>query len=356
MDPSLSHDEPIRLQALRNLKQVHTPLEERFERITRLAKRLLRTSISAISLVESDFQWFKSIQGLNVSETSRAVSFCGHTILGNESMVIPDARIDPRFAENPLVTGSPNIVFYAGHPIRSQEGSNIATLCVIDHAPRELDSEELQVLQDLAALAEVELNMSMHSAAQHELMTELDTVSRRAKVDELTRIWNRSAICELLEIAHSRALQRSRGFGLLIADIDHFKTINDTYGHCAGDEILRQCAKRMLGAVRDIDDIGRYGGEEFMIVLGRCENADVGAGIAERIRTSISEQPFETDFGTIKATISIGFAYADPGQNVSQECHVRSADRALYKAKDAGRNRIETCAPRETDYPWSEAA
>ncbi len=342
IEPRLSPDEPRRLQALRETAMVHTPLEERFERITRLAQRLLNTPISAISLVESDFQWFKSIQGLNITETSRAISFCGHAILDNDTMVVPDARKDPRFCKNPLVTHDPNIVFYAGHPIRGGDGSNIATLCVIDRKPRELDQDELLVLRDLAAIAEMELNMSMQDTAQRELLNEIDALSRRAKVDPLCRIWNREAIEEILESQHRRAVQKDRGLGLIMADIDFFKRINDTHGHSAGDEILGQGAKRMLGAIRESDELGRFGGEEFLIVLGRCENAHTGTKIAERVRQSFAERPFETEFGDIDATLCLGFAYTESTPHMSLKDLLREADEALYRAKAGGRNRVET--------------
>ncbi len=356
IEPRLSPDEPRRLHALRETGMVHTPLEERFERITRLAQRLLGAPISAISLVESDYQWFKSIQGLDLTETSRAISFCGHAILGNDTMVIPDARTDPRFCDNPLVTDDPKIVFYAGHPIRGGDGSNIATLCVIDRKPRELGHDELMVLKDLAWLAEQELSVSMQSTAQRELLREIDSLSRRAKIDPLCRIWNREAIDELLEIFHSSAIQKGRGIGVILADIDRFKLVNDTFGHGAGDEVLRLAAKRMLGAIRESDELGRHGGEEFLIVLGRCESIAMGARIAERIRRSASEYPFQTEFESMNTSLSLGFAFAESASDVSLKNLLREADEAMYRAKAGGRNRVETSVLPAQGTQWRHAA
>ena len=107
IEPPLSPDEPFRLNSLRQLDLLDTPLEERFERITRLGRRLFQTPICAVSLIDADRQWFKSIQGLDAAQTSRDVSFCGHTILQHEILLVQDARLDPRFAKNPLVTGAP---------------------------------------------------------------------------------------------------------------------------------------------------------------------------------------------------------------------------------------------------------
>lgn len=341
IEPPLSPDEPLRLQSLRATNQLDTPLEHRFERITRLAQRLLQAPIAAISLVDSDRQWFKSIQGLNVSETSRAISFCGHTILQDVAMVVPDARQDTRFSDNPLVSGAPQIVFYAGCPIRASDGTNIAALCIIDHQPRAMTHEDLQILRDLASLAEAELAAGMQTAAQQELMEELDATKRQAQVDPLTRIWNRASIFELLHAEASRAKRAGGGVGVIMADIDHFKRINDTRGHPAGDEVLRQAAKRMLGAVREVDALGRYGGEEFMVVLGACDNLDGGATVAERIRERMAEGPFVTEFGEISVTLSLGLSFSADGSALDEQMLVRAADEALYRAKHGGRNRVE---------------
>ncbi len=159
--PLKPHDEAERLESLRKLSILDTPAEERYDRITRIAKKSLKTSIAIVSLVDSDRQWFKSVQGLHAVETSRNISFCGHAILDEGAFVIPDAKKDPRFADNPLVTGFPAIRMYAGQPIHSPDGKRVGTLCVIDPVPRELDSDDLSLLEDLAILVENELRTEM---------------------------------------------------------------------------------------------------------------------------------------------------------------------------------------------------
>ncbi len=341
IEPSLSPDEPKRLEALKQTRLVGSPLDERFERITRLAQRLLHTPIAAISLLAADRQWFKSIQGLCVTQTSRAVSFCGHTILQDDVMVVPDAKKDERFADNPLVIGDPNIAFYAGAPIRSADGSNIASLCVIDREPREFSYDDAQILRDLAMLAEQEFKAAMEEAAQRELMDEVDSVRRESQVDGLTRVWNRKSIFSLLSSELSRAERAKRGLGVIMSDIDHFKKINDTYGHAAGDEVLRQAAKRMLGAIREGDALGRYGGEEFMLVLTECHGLEGAKVVAERIRERFVEGPFITAFGEIPVTVSLGLVYCEPVAGVDEQAMTQKADALLYQAKRNGRNRVE---------------
>lgn len=155
--PEIPACEPGRIKALNKLCILDTPPEERFDRLTRVAKRYFQVPIALISLVDSDRQWFKSRQGLDASETPRDISFCGHAILDDKVLYIPNALEDDRFADNPLVTGPPDIRFYAGAPLHASTGERIGTLCIIDDKPRELTSEQFEVLRDLADAIETEL-------------------------------------------------------------------------------------------------------------------------------------------------------------------------------------------------------
>ncbi len=152
-------DEEMRLAALARLHLLDTPSEERFDRITRSAVHGLQVPIALISLVDANRQWFKSCQGLSSRETPRSISFCAHTILRNDLLVVPDTYLDPRFVDNPLVTGEPFIRFYAGHPLVAPDGSNVGTLCIIDRHPRTMSAADLQILRDLAAWAQIELSI-----------------------------------------------------------------------------------------------------------------------------------------------------------------------------------------------------
>jgi PAS domain S-box-containing protein len=156
--PAIPEHEVERLQALRASALLDTPPEERFDRLTRLAKRIFGTRIALVSLVDTDRQWFKSRQGLEVPETSRTLSFCGHAILGPEILEVRDASKDSRFSDNPLVTGEPRIRFYAGAPVRSADGYPLGTLCIIDDRPRTLTEDERLSLRELADCVEDELS------------------------------------------------------------------------------------------------------------------------------------------------------------------------------------------------------
>ncbi|MBV9576103.1 MAG: GAF domain-containing protein [Gammaproteobacteria bacterium] len=150
-------NENERVNALLKSNLLDTAREERFDRITRIAAATFNVPMASITLVDQKRQWFKSVVGLSMEETPRDQAFCAHAILRPDILQVPDAILDPRFAEHPFVTGGPRIRFYAGCPIKNTEGYNLGTLCIIDTRPRELNEKDLQVLKDLAVLVEEEI-------------------------------------------------------------------------------------------------------------------------------------------------------------------------------------------------------
>lgn len=167
VEAPFSNNEPARLKALHRYNILDTLPEETYDRITRLASRLLDAPVALISLVDSDRQWFKSAQGLEVQETPRSMAFCAHAILGDEVMIVSNASNDPRFQNNPLVTGDPNIRFYAGAPLKTHDGHHIGTLCVMDRQERVRFSEDdTALLADLAHIVmdELELRITTRKA------------------------------------------------------------------------------------------------------------------------------------------------------------------------------------------------
>ncbi len=150
-------DEAQRLAALRALLILDTPPEERFDKVVAFAQAEFDVPVALISLVDSERQWFKANAGLPVCQTARDISFCGHAILQSDIMVVPDALVDPRFADNPLVTGEEKVRFYAGAPLIAPSGHALGTLCLIDHRPRQLDAVELSILATLRDLVVQEL-------------------------------------------------------------------------------------------------------------------------------------------------------------------------------------------------------
>ena len=342
--PSLPENEAQRMASLQELDVLFTPGEERFDRITRIASQVLGTPIALVTLVASDTVWFKSAQGpgvalgVNIAETTREVSFCGHAIHADETFIVGDMEKDERFVDNPLVTGDPSIRFYAGHPLHCIDGNRVGVLCVMDAAPRTLTAAQLLTLQDLAAIAESELQRGQLNDSQRDLIREMDELKLRASVDSLTRLWNRSAIMELLSAEVERA---KRGIPMCVAmiDVDHFKKVNDTYGHQTGDAALVEVAARVRRALREYDSVGRYGGEEFIAVLSNA-SLESAIKLCERIRLSIEDASIATPMGMIHVTVSMGLA-PSLVSTVSNEGLIAAADAALYRAKANGRNRLE---------------
>ncbi len=148
----IPENEDERLRALHDLMLLDTPPEERFDRVVRFVAEQLDMPIALVSLVDEHRQWFKSRVGLESAQTERDISFCGHAILKPEIFVIEDASQDPRFADNPLVTGEPHVRFYAGAPLSAPGGQHIGTLCVLDTVPRKLGAVELAILDSLRTL------------------------------------------------------------------------------------------------------------------------------------------------------------------------------------------------------------
>lgn len=146
-----------RLAALREILILDTPPEQRFDKIAEFAAQEFDVPIALISLIDENRQWFKAKVGIDVCETTRDISFCGHAILQPELFIIPDARADERFADNPLVTNPPHVVFYAGAPLKLASGFTIGTLCLIDHKPHTLDATEMAILTSLRDLLLEEL-------------------------------------------------------------------------------------------------------------------------------------------------------------------------------------------------------
>ena len=168
IEPANPPNEARRLRALLALRILDTPPEERFDRITRMAAQLFDVPMSAISMIDANRQWFKSRHGLGVSETSRSASFCGHAILEPGVFHVADASQDERFVDNPLVTGDPNIRFYAGVPLHASGGEAVGTLCLLDTQPREFSDTDRALLDELARWAQDALAVTARAADPYE--------------------------------------------------------------------------------------------------------------------------------------------------------------------------------------------
>ncbi len=179
-----------------------------------------------------------------------------------------------------------------------------------------------------------------------ELTASREAYREQAAHDALTGVLSRRAILETLERELSRARRSRTSVAVALCDVDHFKLVNDRYGHQAGDSVLVEIARRMTSALRDSDVVGRVGGEEFLAVLPGADRT-TGLAVAERIRAAVSALPVDLPSGSLPVTVSIGVA-AKPGEPVTADLLVSAADRALYLAKDEGRDRVRCLEPAPT--------
>jgi diguanylate cyclase (GGDEF)-like protein len=173
---------------------------------------------------------------------------------------------------------------------------------------------------------------------QDRLFSLRDELLVQATHDSLTGLWNRKAALDALARELARGAREERPLGLLLADLDHFKHINDTYGHLAGDCVLQTVAARLKATMRNYDTVGRYGGEEFLIISPGCDQATL-LRRAEDLRAAVAGAPVEIPDGNISVSLSLGAAVALGA--LSQNQILKTADEALYRAKNAGRNRVE---------------
>ncbi|MFT7130732.1 MAG: diguanylate cyclase (GGDEF)-like protein [Gammaproteobacteria bacterium] len=321
-EPSIPQDEESRLKTLRSLNILDTLSEERFDRLTRMAKRLFNVPIALVSLVDENRQWFKSCIGLCASETPRDISFCGHAILGNDIFIVPDATADERFADNPLVLNEPYIRFYAGCPLRFTDGSKLGTLCIIDKKPRNFSDEDLESLKDLASTAERELGAI-------QLVT----------LDDLTNILNRRGLMMLGQHSIKICIRQKIQASLVYLDLDNFKPINDTFGHAEGDRVLTAFANKIGELCRESDIFARIGGDEFVMLLMNTSKAEAEDMIL-RFQQSLTDynqsenqKENQKENQNYNIEFSHGIVEFNPYQHPSLEALLADGDRLMYENK-----------------------
>lgn len=319
--PPTPINEPQRLDTLRSLNVLDSAPEERFDRLTRLAKRLFGVPIALVSLVDADRQWFKSCIGLDATETSRDVSFCGHAILEDDILVVPDTLSDVRFHDNPLVTDAPNIRFYAGCPLTVVNGSKLGTLCLIDVNPREMSEDDLELLRDLARMAEQEL-----SAVQ------------LATTDELTKISNRRGFETLATHGLNMCQRLERPATMLFFDLNGFKAVNDTFGHAEGDRALVTFSEVLIHSMRQSDVVGRLGGDEFVVLLTSATATETEI-ILNRMREDLTKKNQEAKRG-YDIKFSVGTIEFDLETHKDIHGFLAAADSEMYKDKVSSKKAV----------------
>lgn len=303
-----------RLSTLKSLDILDTDPDTRFDRLTRIAKRMFNVPIAVVSLVDEDRQWFKSRVGLDVSETAREISFCQHTIKDDKPYIVEDAKSCELFSNNPLVIEQPFIRFYAGIPLKAINGNRLGTLCVIDQKEREFSQEDIKDLSDLAGVVERELNII--ELAMYDDLTML--LNRRGFIDRTTESLK---LCKRYNVSTS----------LIYIDLDNFKEINDNLGHREGDKALKIFANTIRESFRDTDICARIGGDEFVLLLhntnkNSCETIIKSFQITLKKNYYKENTSFELEFSY--GVLEIG---ADTVANIETLLH--QSDINMYKHK-----------------------
>lgn len=313
-------NEDARLSALDRYDILDTRQEESFDRIARLIKLTLNAEIGLVSLMDAHRQWYKAIEGAAGKEVPLDVAFCRHMLQDGRAFVVPDTMNDVRFKENPYVTGGAHVRSYAGAPLRTAEGLTIGSICAIGSTARDFSSREQAILSELAALAMDEI--------------ELRTI---ATADGLTGVMTRRAFKDDAQRFVSLAKRHRGALSCISFDLDHFKHINDTYGHAGGDQVLVAVAKATALLLRKSDLVGRLGGEEFAVLLPHTDSLRA-LEVADKLRLMFRGLTFPGSQPPISITASFGISTLDPAVD-DLDGLLQKADEALYNAKRTGRNK-----------------
>ncbi|MBI2212976.1 MAG: sensor domain-containing diguanylate cyclase [Acidobacteria bacterium] len=331
-------DETERLKSLHHLRVLDTSKEERFDRITRLACRIFDTPVSTIGFIDADRLWFKSSTGFALREVARDGAFCAYTILGDDPMVIPDAKSDPRWQDHPTVAGEPHIRFYMGHPIHAVDGRRVGSFCVVDYRPHSVSSADLQAFHDLSGWVQTELLLPRSRASQLEVVFERERLDSHPRVDSITRFWRAAAIREILERELARSKPERQPVGVMLIGIDGVERAPEKTGRIRGDLVLAEVSHAVSMAVRPYDSLGRWGENEFLVVLPGADLAR-SAVAAERIRQARSLSRVETSSGPVRATITIAVGSSSDDESASGDDLLAAITEALRLAREGGGNR-----------------
>ncbi len=315
--------------------------------ISRTVGLVFDVPIVVIALNERYRHWYRSSQGVAAGSLNQILAFCAQANLSSSTFVVPDIGEDAFFRRDSALTDTANIVFFAGAPLADPDGKRFGTLCLIDHTARNLSAEQIRILDSFAQL--VSRDICVRSAGRYAVRDLIGLEEEKcflfdlAMTDPLTKALNRRAFFRFAEQEVLRSKRHGLGVSVLMIDIDHFKSVNDTHGHKVGDNVLTQLVSAISEGTRDVDLVGRLGGEEFAIILPET-GLDQAAILAQRLRKSISHLSFSGEACEFKVSVSIGISMPEMN-DLDILPALERADKALYAAKRNGRNRAITIPP-----------
>ena len=309
--PRLPSDEDARILELQSYGVLDSQADPKFDDISELTRRLAGTEIGIISLVDSHRQWFKSCVGapLGQQQTPRDISFCGHTILQREPLIINDARNDPRFAGNPLVTGEPYLVFYAGFPLISSNGFVVGSLCAISRKPHQLNSQQIDSLQRLASLTVHQLEHLRESALLASTQKGEEVERLRSAASErntsLDRLISRDQMLQMLDLMFG--MEVGSPFSLLRCSFRDYERVNSTLGGIVAEEYMNEAARRVLASVPRTASVARFSDAELVVLLPFAVDETEVQKVAERI-LAFANHIYRSGKHSLSMALSIGIA------------------------------------------------
>jgi len=318
-DYPIPPDELDRQRDLERQGILNFPGDEHFDRLVRLTATVLETPIALISLVDGDRQRALAHHGMDVDQTPRQMAFCAHAIAEDGPLVVPDARQDPRFCTNPLVTGDPFVRFYAGVPLRSNQGHNLGTLCVIDKQPRHFSNNQIVLLGDLAKL----------------VLREFE-IRRLATVQPISGYPSRSSFLEQAEPEIARARKGKYPLALLLIEVDHFSQLRQRWGQEGSDKTLSAVAAMLNSQLCPQDLVGQSGDHQFVLLMVNTD-ADAALERADAIRCGINELSGVFTASGHKLSISGGLTQLAPADQSPSDL-LQRAEKALVLAQGNGQN------------------
>ena len=308
-----------RLAALFAMDVLQTPREPIIQKLLRLARLEFGTTAASIVLIDRSMAHFHTRIGTNAARCRRDGWFCNLTIQGREPLIVQDTATDPRTLALPEVSGAPAARSYAGFPLLTREGLAIGTLALFSAQSHRIPEGKEDVGRAIASI--IMEAMELHRLASH---------------DPLTGVLNRRGFMDQYERELDRCDRDGTPLSLAMVDIDHFKMINDTYGHGVGDVVLRQVARVLPPAQAESATVGRIGGEEFAILLPELTN-DQAVPVIESIRLAIAALVLR-EAPDLRITASFGLAQYGAEARTDVQL-LAQADAALYHSKEQGRNR-----------------
>lgn len=314
--------EAARLQALEELDLLDSPRDPGFDRFVRLIQEMFSVEIGIVSFIDGHRQWYKASAGMPVEELPRQDTFCRYVLESEDPLIVQDALLDERFSQHPVVVSPPHVRFYAGYPLKTVEGLVIGTICAIDSKPGSFGKRDMRVFEELAGAV-------MDRVA----------LAKLAATDALTGLMTRRSFREESHRLISQALRHHHEVSCIMLDVDHFKSINDRFGHQTGDEVLKAVASTCKMQLRAGDLFGRLGGEEFAIILPHV-GREGALTTAEKLRQAVAAASIDGPAGPLSVTASLGVtATSIIAKDV--DTLLSQADAAMYRAKETGRNRCE---------------